>query len=119
MAEVLIGQLPDDRPVNWLFTYAENYYTWLELFNQIRDTPLALVGDGQRQMLKAAKMRWPRIIIQRCQFHVIHQINILLTKKPETIPAQEFKKLVARISQIKSKADYQIWINDNVLFMRL
>lgn len=110
MAQVLISQLPDDRPVSWLFTYTENYYTWLELFNQIRDTPLALVGDGQRGMIKAAKLRWPKIIIQRCQFHVIHQVNLLLTKQPETIPAQEFKGLVGTISTVKTKLDFKSWV---------
>ncbi len=112
MAEVLIGQLVNDKPVSWLFTYAETENTWLKLFNQIRDTPLALVGDGQRGMIKAAKLRWPNIIIQRCQFHVIHHINLLLTKKPETTAAQRFKSVVAKISQVKSKEDFKIWVTN-------
>lgn len=45
-ATVLIAQLNSNQIVQWLFTYAENFSTWLELFNEIRDTPFAVVCDG-------------------------------------------------------------------------
>jgi len=109
-ATVLIAQLPTNQTVSWLFTYAENYSTWLELFNTIRDTPFAVVCDGQKGMLKAIRTRWPRAIIQRCQFHVIHQVNILLTKHPELVPSQHFKQLVNQISLVKTNDDLKHWL---------
>jgi len=68
------------------------------------------VCDGQKGMIKAIKLRWPGVIIQRCQFHVIHQVNILLTKYPETLAAQTFKKLVGSIILVKTKDDLKIWL---------
>jgi Transposase, Mutator family. len=96
--------------VNWSFAYAENQHTWTELFNQIKDSPFALVCDGQRGQLKAARERWSNIVIQRCQFHVIHQANLLLTKNPESIPAQELKRLVSKITKVKTRDDLNIWL---------
>ena len=72
--------------------------------------PCAIVCDGQKGMIKAIKLRWPGVIIQRCQFHVIHQVNILLTKYPETLAAQTFKKLVGSIILVKTKDDLKIWL---------
>jgi hypothetical protein len=107
---VLIVILPNSIPVTWLFTQRENYHTWFTCFNQIEDTPLALVVDGKAGSIKAAKARWPKIIIQRCQFHVIHYVSLLLTKHPETSAAKSFKSLVGKIIQIKTTDDWKSWV---------
>lgn len=109
-ATVLIAQTTNNTVVNWLFTYAENFSTWLELCERISAFPFAIVCDGQKGMIKAIKLRWPGVIIQRCQFHVIHQVNILLTKYPETRAAQTFKKIVGDIIGVKTKDDLKIWL---------
>lgn len=109
-ATVLIAQTPLNQVVGWLFTYSENYATWLEFFNSIETFPSVIVCDGQRGMLKAIRLRWPGVIIQRCQFHVIHQINILLTKHPETEAAQRFKTLTNHITQVKNEIDLGNWL---------
>jgi len=41
-------------------------------------------------MLKAIKEVYPRVIIQRCQFHVLQRNKVLLTQNPETRPTIEF-----------------------------
>ncbi len=109
-ATVLIAQSTKNDVVNWLFTYAENFLTWLELCEKISVFPFAVVCDGQKGMIKAIKLRWPGIIIQRCQFHVIHQVNILLTKHPETLAAQTFKALVGDIVMVRTQNDLKIWL---------
>lgn len=109
-ATVLIAQTPSNQVVGWSFTYAENFSTWLEFFNSIEAFPSVIVCDGQKGMIKAIKLRWPGVIIQRCQFHVIHQINILLTKNPETLAAQRFKVLVRGISMVKTEPDFRLWL---------
>jgi len=110
-ATVLVVQLTDNTVVSWLFTYAENFTTWLQFFNTISSFPKAIVCDGQKGMLRAIRLRWPGIIIQRCQFHVMHQINILLTKHPETRAAIEFKTLVNDVTSVKTKDDLRGWLS--------
>jgi hypothetical protein len=108
---VLIVILPTNQPVMWLFSQRENYHTWTICFNQIKNIPLALVIDGRAGSMKAAKERWPKIVIQRCQFHVIHYVAIKLTKHPETKAAQDFKSLVGKITKIKTRGNLKIWVN--------
>lgn len=107
---ILIIILSSNTPVTWLFTQLENYHTWFACFNQVKDTPLALVIDGKAGSIKAAKLRWPKIIVQRCQFHVIHYVATLLTKHPETQAARSFKSLVGKITGVKTTADWRGWV---------
>lgn len=109
-ATVLIAQNPQNKVIGWYFTYAENSRTWFEFLNGISSFPRTIVCDGQRGMLKAIQARYPGVIIQRCQFHVIHYINLLLTKHPETEAARSLKSLVNLITQVKSRDDLKKWL---------
>jgi hypothetical protein len=109
---VLIVILTNGQPITWLFTQRENYHTWFTCFNQIEDTPLALVVDGKAGSIKAAKARWPKIIIQRCQFHVIHYVSLILTKHPETSAARSFKSLVGKITMVKTTDEWKMWVTN-------
>lgn len=109
-ATVLIAQNPLNQVVSWHFTYTENSSTWLTFLNSISTFPRAVVCDGQKGMLKAIKLRYPGVIIQRCQFHVIHQVNLLLTKHPETEAARKLKYLVNQIVQVKTRDDLRTWL---------
>lgn len=109
-ATVLIAQNPLNQVVGWHFTYTENSTTWSEFLNSISTFPMAVVCDGQKGMLKAIKLRYPGVIIQRCQFHVIHQINLLLTKHPETEAARKLKYLVNQIILVKNRDNLRNWL---------
>lgn len=109
-AVILIAQTTTNQVISWSFTYRENYTNWLAFFEQINLFPFSVVCDGQKGMIKAIKQRWPGMIIQRCQFHVIHHVNILLTRNPETLAAQEFKMLAGSISQVKTKDNLKEWL---------
>jgi len=102
---VLIAQSSKNHVLRWVFTYAENCSTWLQLCEEIPSFPFAIVCDGKKGMIKAIKLRWPGVIIQRCQFHVIHQVNILLTKNPETLAALQFKRIVGNSVRVKTRDD--------------
>lgn len=108
-ASVLIAQTKT-QVVTWHFTQAETSYTWSELLGKVPHIPFAVVCDGQKGILKALKTYWPGVVIQRCQFHVIHYCCLLLTKHPETIAAQEFRFLVLKISHIKAKEHCGEWL---------
>lgn len=109
-ATVLIAQNPQNKVVGWHFTYRENTATWREFLNGISSFPKAVVCDGQRGMLKAIQTRYPGVIIQRCQFHIIHHVNLLLTKHPEIEAARELKSLVNQVTKVKSKDQLRDWL---------
>lgn len=108
-ATVLIAATANEV-VSWHFTQRENSSSWMMFFLTLKHIPFVIVCDGQRGMLKAIKQRFPRLIVQRCQFHVMQYCLTKLTKHPETKPALEFRELVLQISSIKTKDRFAFWI---------
>jgi hypothetical protein len=104
------------KVVTWLFTYRENSQTWYTILSQLRCAPFAIVCDGQRGMLKAIKLLFPRVIIQRCQFHVIHYCLTKLTQKPESHAGQELRFIIIEITKIKTKEQFRAWFEDYILW---
>lgn len=98
--------------VTWWFTQRENETSWSSCLDKVVHFPKAVVCDGQRGMLKAIRERFPGVIIQRCQFHVIKYCLTKLTKNPESVAAQELRKLVLQISKIKTKEQVKIWFTN-------
>jgi len=97
----------------------------LSFLLSIRYIPLAIVCDGQKDMLKAIKQRFPGLIVQRCQFHVMQYCLAKLTQKPESQAAIELRELVLEISSIKSKerfftwmTAYKYWYQTNISFLK-
>jgi len=95
----LIG-IVNKKVVNWKF------------FLLNLDVPFAIVCDGQRGMLKAIKQLFPRVIIQRCQFHVIKYCLAKLTRNPESIAGQILRLLVLNISKVKNKNNLDNWLKE-------
>lgn len=69
-------------------------------------------------MLKAIRLRFPGVIIQRCQFHVIQYCLTKLTKKPETQASWELRKIIVGIVKVKTKERFKEWLEDYLVWRR-
>jgi len=98
--------------VSWSFTGRETAGSWLTFLDTLKQFPFAVVCDGQRGMLKAIKLRFPGVIIQRCQFHIISYCLTKLTKHPESLASQEFRTIIKQVSKVKTKEEFKIWLGD-------
>jgi hypothetical protein len=110
-ASVLLATC-NKKVVSWYFSQRENYSSWFTFLSSFTHIPFAIVCDGQKGMIKAIKQRFPGIIIQRCQFHVIQYCTIKLTKNPESDVAQKLRFLVLQIAKIKTKEHLRAWLTD-------
>lgn len=98
------------KVVSWHFTQRETHASWRFFFDTLREFPTAIVCDGQRGMIKAIQHRFPGVVVQRCQFHVVKYCTSKLTKKPEYLAAQELRKLVLRVAKITSEQELKNWL---------
>jgi hypothetical protein len=114
---VLVGAV-DKKIVFWLFVQRESYATWRTFFTNFNHIPLAIVGDGQKGMFKAIKEVFPRVIFQRCQFHVIKYCRMKLTQNPETIAAQELRILALQTSKLKTKEGLRYWLEEYKMWLQ-
>lgn len=109
---VLLLARTKTKVVYWQFVKRETYANWKEFFLHLKNHPSVIVCDGQKGMLKAIKEVFPRVTIQRCQFHIIQRARVLLTRNPETIAAIELKKITEQISKIQTKTQLKFWLED-------
>lgn len=116
-ATVLVGTV-GKKVVFWLFVQRENYNSWRTFLSSFKHIPLAITCDGQKGMLKAIREVFSRVIVQRCQFHVIKYCRTKLTQNPESIAVQELRILVLQISKIKTKEELRIWLEDYKLWLQ-
>jgi transposase-like protein len=112
---VLVGCC-ETKVCHYSFAQRENFDSWSIYLSSFNQSPLAAVVDGKRGLKKALETKFPDIIIQRCQFHVMKYILTKLTKKPKAPAAQELKELTLLISRIKTKNDLRQWLGQYKLW---
>jgi phage-related protein len=100
--------------VTWYFAHRETSHTWRATLSQLKHIPFAIVCDGQRGMLKAIHLLFPRVIVQRCQFHVVQYCLAKLTQKPESVAGQELRELVLHITKVTTRAEFQVWLEEYI-----
>lgn len=70
----------------------------------------SITCDGHPSILKAIKKVFPKVVVQRCLFHVQHHAETKLSKHPRSIAGIELLHLVKQISRIKTETDKQYWL---------
>lgn len=106
------------KVVFWTFVERETYSSWLACLSALKNQPTVIVCDGQKGMLKAIKELFPRVIIQRCQFHILQRNRQLLTNNPETPAGIEFKKIVDEIPKILTKNELKFWLEKYLVWRK-
>lgn len=66
--------------------------------------------DGASNIIKAVQEVCPEAILQRCTFHVAHQVGLKLTKRPESKAAQELLELSKLLCKVETQPDAQLWM---------
>ncbi len=66
--------------------------------------------DGAANIIKAVREVCPKTIIQRCTFHIAHEIGLWLTKKPKSDAGKELLYLSKLLSGVQNSEDAQLWI---------
>lgn len=66
--------------------------------------------DGGNNILKAVREVFPEAIIQRCTFHVARQVELWLTKKPQSEAARELLDLVRILNVVENQEEAQLWM---------
>ena len=66
--------------------------------------------DGAANIIRAVREVCPEAILQRCTFHVAHQVGLWLTKKPKSEAARELLELSKLLAKIQTQPDAQLWM---------
>lgn len=66
--------------------------------------------DGATNILKAVREVCPEAVVQRCTFHIAHEIQTWLTKKTKSEAARELLDIVRYLNRVETNEDAQLWM---------
>jgi len=95
--------------ISWMFSERENALSWANFFSKLH-IPDVIVCDGQRGMLAAIAVVWPRTKIQRCLLHVVRLVRIKLTRQPKTEAGITLKYIVRDVFSIRTRRQKRRWL---------
>ena len=64
--------------------------------------PHYIVMDGERSVMRAIDMIWPKTTIQRCLYHIQREGMRWLRTYPKTAAGRELRSLLRTLCNIKS-----------------
>lgn len=100
-------------------------YPWFERLKEQGLNPRYIVMDGERSVMRAITMVWPKTIIQRCLYHIQREGMRWLRTYPKTAAGRELRALLCTLCSIKSVKErydfirsYKYWVNKYKAFVK-
>lgn len=90
----------------------KDVYPWFLQLKQEGLNPRCVTMDGERSIIKALKLSWPRIKLQRCLYHIQHEGMRWLRSYPKTVAGKELRLILMRLSSIKIIKERNRFISD-------
>lgn len=94
--------------VAWLWVPYESSTYWSELF-LLLPPPKYVVCDGQKGLLKALTICWPKTVVQRCRFHAWLNSKKKLTLHPESKAGQALLGLTRDLLYVYTRRQTRLW----------
>jgi hypothetical protein len=94
--------------VAWYWAPYESSAHWSELF-RLLPPPTYVVCDGQKGLLRAIAICWPRTIVQRCRFHAWLNVKTKLTLHPESRAGQDLLELTRALLYVRTRRQARRW----------
>lgn len=99
-----------NAPIAWHPAIRESYASWRALLAMSPQEPGYAVCDGHAGLLKAARERWPKILIQRCLAHILRELRGFLTRSPKLLAGIALRVLVGELAQIETRRQKRRWV---------
>jgi len=102
------------KPVDYWYIQRENFqdvYSRLAICRNLGLHPRAITLDGHKPVIQAVQTVWPRIIIQRCLFHIENQGLMWIRTYPKTDAGKELRYILKSVTRVHSKDDCQNFVS--------
>jgi transposase-like protein len=98
----------DQRIIAHLYVKKESFretYPWFSSLRQQGLNPRVITTDGFQSVLRAMRMVWPQVKLQRCLYHIQHEGMRWLRSYPKTEAGKELRVILSQLSWIKTLAE--------------
>lgn len=106
----LIAVDEQDR-IHWKFVHHESFASWCDFLSSFVE-PEIIIMDGQKGLFLAARTLWPKVSIQRCQFHLVAFAIQYIGRKPKEQAGRDLMAILYELKNAKTPEARDIWIKD-------
>lgn len=103
------------RIISNVYTQREgfkNTHPWFKEPKEQGIKPKYIVMDGERSVMRAIRLVWPKVKIQRCLYHIKHEGMRWLRTYPKTPAGKELRDILNTLCTIKSFKEQRVFINN-------
>lgn len=93
----------------WKFSYYESYASWCDFLSDFGEPEIVII-DGQKGLFAAVKTLWPKVAIQRCQFHLVAFAMHYLGRNPQEEVGQALMEILYGLKYAKTCDARDEWI---------
>lgn len=80
----------------------KSVYPWFKKLKENGLNPKYITMDGERSVIRAIRMAWPKTTIQRCLYHIQREGMRWLRTFPKTQAGRDLRRLLSTLCNIKS-----------------
>lgn len=102
-----------NKVIAHLYVKKERYETAYPWFKQLQEqglNPVYITTDGHPSIIRALRTVWPLAKLQRCLYHIQREGCRWLRTYPKTGAGVELKKILLKLSSIKTKDEQNQFI---------
>lgn len=96
-----------------IYTQKEGSNSTYPWFNGLKEqglSPHYIVMDGEKSVMRAIKLVWPKVKIQRCLWHIQREGMRWLRTYPKTHAGKELRALLSTLCAIKTIKERDVFI---------
>jgi hypothetical protein len=111
---IVLFDIINKKYLYYEYVKKENYVSVIKMCQYLNINglnPIAITVDGHQEVIKALKEIWPKILVQRCLFHIRLQGQMWLRKTPRTEAGKALKTVLSELMIVKNNDLKNIWIN--------
>lgn len=104
---------PDQKIIAHMYAQKEGFLTTYPWFLKLKGQglePQYITMDGEKSVIRAIKMVWPRVRIQRCLWHIQREGMRWLRTYPKTQAGRDLRYLLMTLCRIQSEKERKIFI---------
>lgn len=103
------------RIISNVYTQREGFKNTHPWFKELKEQglkPNYIVMDGERSVMRAIRLVWPKVKIQRCLYHIKHEGMRWLRTYPKTPAGKELRDILNTLCTLKRFKEQRVFINN-------
>ncbi len=125
---ICLMDAPTQTIIANIYTDREGFKSVHLWFNTLKSkglNPDAIAMDGEISVLRAIRVTWPKIKVQRCLYHIQREGMRWLRSQPKTLAGRELRILLGTLCHVRNIKErnafiknYKQWFNIHYVFVQ-